>query len=80
MEVLIALAATLPRQIEMTHDVHTFTSGWNELLAQWARLRGVADNMHPEADPDFDQPHEARPAGPARGRQRQHRGHRSTRP
>ena len=34
MEVLIALAATLPRQIEMTHDVHTFTSGWNDLLAQ----------------------------------------------
>jgi len=54
MEVLIALAATLPRQIDMTHDVHTFTSGWNDLLAQWARLRGVAANMHPEADPDFD--------------------------
>ena len=43
-----------PRQIDMTHDVHTFTSGWNDLLAQWARLRGVAANMHPEADPDFD--------------------------
>ena len=37
-EVMIALAATLPRQIEMTNDVHTFTSGWNELLATWARL------------------------------------------
>ena len=54
MEVMIALAATLPRQIEMTKDVHTFTSGWNELLASWARLTGVADNMHPEADADFD--------------------------
>ena len=54
MEVMIALAATLPRQIEMTHDMHTFTSGWNELLASWARLTGVADNMHPEPDPDFD--------------------------
>ena len=54
MEVLIALAATLPRQIEMTHDVHTFTSGWNELLASWARLTGVADNMHPPTDADFD--------------------------
>jgi ABC-type multidrug transport system fused ATPase/permease subunit len=53
-EVMIALAATLPRQIELTHDVHQFTSGWNDLLAQWARLRGVAANMHPEADPDFD--------------------------
>lgn len=54
MEVMIALAATLPRQIEMTKDVHTFTSGWNELLASWARLTGVADNMHPEPDADFD--------------------------
>jgi ABC-type bacteriocin/lantibiotic exporter with double-glycine peptidase domain len=53
-EILIALAATLPRQIEMTHDVHTFTSGWNELLAQWARLRGVATNMHPDFDPEFE--------------------------
>ena len=55
MTVLIALAATLPRQIEMTHDVHSFTSGWNDLLAQWTRLRGVADNIHPPVDPDFDE-------------------------
>jgi ABC-type multidrug transport system fused ATPase/permease subunit len=54
MGVLIALAATLPRQIEMTHDVHSFTSGWNDLLAQWTRLRGVAANIHPPLDPDFD--------------------------
>src|ERR1043166_4128004 len=54
LEVMIALAATLPRQIEMTKDVHTFTSGWNDLLAQRARLTGVADNFHPEADPEFD--------------------------
>ncbi len=54
MEVMIALAATLPRQIEMTKDVHTFTSGWNELLASWARLTGVADNMHPAPDANFD--------------------------
>ena len=53
-EVMIALAATLPRQIEMTHDIHTFTSGWNELLASWARMTGVADNMHPEPDAEFD--------------------------
>ena len=69
LEVMIALAATLPRQIEMTHDIHTFTSGWNELLASWARLTGVADNMHPEADAGLRRPHEARPAGAARGRQ-----------
>jgi hypothetical protein len=54
MEVMIALAATLPRQIEMTQDVHTFTSGWNELLASWARMTGVAENMHPDPDADFD--------------------------
>jgi ABC-type protease/lipase transport system fused ATPase/permease subunit len=54
LEVMIALAATLPRQIEMTQDVHTFTAGWNELLASWARMTGVAANMHPPADPDFD--------------------------
>jgi ABC-type multidrug transport system fused ATPase/permease subunit len=54
LEVMIALAATLPRQIEMTKDVHTFTSGWNDLLAQWARLTGVTDNFHPEPDPGFD--------------------------
>ncbi len=55
MSVLIALAATLPRQIEMTHDVHSFTSGWNDLLAQWTRLRGVASNIHPPIAEDFDQ-------------------------
>src|SRR4029079_909869 len=54
MEIMIALATTLPRQIEMTKDVHTSTSGWNELLASWARLTGVADNMHPDPDEDFD--------------------------
>ena len=53
--VLIALAATLPRQIEMTHDVHSFTSGWNDLLAQWTRLRGISDNFHPPVDPNFEQ-------------------------
>jgi ABC-type transport system involved in cytochrome bd biosynthesis fused ATPase/permease subunit len=55
MAVLIALAATLPRQIEMTHDFHSLTSGWNDLLAQWTRLRGVADNIYPPVDPEFDQ-------------------------
>jgi ABC-type multidrug transport system fused ATPase/permease subunit len=51
---LIALIATLPRQIEMTHNMHQFTSGWNELLAVWTRLRGVASNTHPEFDRNFD--------------------------
>ena len=54
MEVLITLAATLPRQIDMTDDIHTFTSGWNDMVAGWARMTGVADNMHPEPDEGFD--------------------------
>ena len=53
-EILIALATTLPRQIEMTNTMHQFTSGWNELLAVWTRLGGVATNMHLEVDPKFD--------------------------
>src|SRR5882757_3871830 len=53
-ELLIALAATLPRQIEMTNNVHEFASGWNDILAMWTRIGGIVDNMRPEADPGFD--------------------------
>src|SRR5260370_25041245 len=53
-EVLIGLAATLPRQIEMTNQVHQLTSGWNDVLALWTRLGGVARSMRPEPDPNFD--------------------------
>ena len=54
-EVLIALATTLPRQIEMTNNVHTLTSGWNDVLALWARLGGIVQSMRPHPDPHFDQ-------------------------
>src|SRR5215813_15233342 len=53
--ILIGMAATLPRQIEMTHDVHQLASGWNELVAIWARIGGVTDNMRPAADPAHDE-------------------------
>jgi ABC-type bacteriocin/lantibiotic exporter with double-glycine peptidase domain len=53
-DVLIALAATLPRQIDMTNQVHQLTSGWNDVLALWARVGGVARSMRPEPDPNFD--------------------------
>jgi ABC-type protease/lipase transport system fused ATPase/permease subunit len=53
--ILIAMAATLPRQIEMTHDVHQLASGWNELVAIWTRIVGVTDNMRPAADPAHDE-------------------------
>jgi ABC-type bacteriocin/lantibiotic exporter with double-glycine peptidase domain len=44
---LVGLAATLPKQIEMTHQVHQLAIGWNDLLALWVRSQGVVDNMQP---------------------------------
>ena len=52
---LIALAATLPRQIELSMDVHALAAGGNDLLALWTRLGGVRDAMRPAADPRFEQ-------------------------
>jgi hypothetical protein len=52
---LVALATTLPRQIEMTYELHLLASGWNDFIAIWTRFGGVAANMLPEPDPDFDQ-------------------------
>ena len=52
---LIALAATLPRQIDLSMDVHGLAAGWNDLLALWTRLGGVRDAMLPPADGDFEQ-------------------------
>lgn len=54
-EVLIALAATLPRQIEMINEVHQLATDYNDVLAAWTRVGGVATNMRPEADPGFDE-------------------------
>lgn len=51
--VLIALAATLPKQIDMTKDVHQLASDWNDVIAAWTRLGGIAANAHPEPDPAF---------------------------
>ena len=51
---LIALAATLPRQIELSMDVHGLAAGWNDLLALWTRLGGVRDAMLPEGDVAFE--------------------------
>jgi ABC-type multidrug transport system fused ATPase/permease subunit len=53
-EVLVMLAAILPRQIEMTKDVYTLASGWNDMVAVWARLGGALDNMHPHPDAAYD--------------------------
>jgi ABC-type bacteriocin/lantibiotic exporter with double-glycine peptidase domain len=51
---LAALAVTLPRQIEMTNDVHLLASGWNDLQAIWTRIGGVVENMQPQADSEFN--------------------------
>ncbi len=53
--VLIALAATLPRQIEMSYSLHGLASGWNDLLAVWTRMGGACQAMRPTADSGFDQ-------------------------
>jgi hypothetical protein len=52
---LIALAATLPRQIDMSTDVHGLATGWNDLLAIWTRIGGVCEAMRLAPDADFDQ-------------------------
>jgi ABC-type multidrug transport system fused ATPase/permease subunit len=53
-EVLVVLATTLPRQIEMSKDMYLLAGGWNDVVALWARLGGVVDNMRPAPDPDYD--------------------------
>lgn len=50
---LIALAATLPRQIEMTLDMHQLTAGFTDLLAVWTRIKGVCEHLHPLPDSGF---------------------------
>src|ERR1700719_3915686 len=51
---LIALATTLPRQIEMTYELHLLASGWDDFVAVWTRFGGAAANMLPEPDQGFD--------------------------
>jgi ABC-type bacteriocin/lantibiotic exporter with double-glycine peptidase domain len=51
---LVGLATTLPRQIEMTYELHLLATGWNDFIAIWTRFGGVAANMLPQPDADFD--------------------------
>src|SRR6516225_8374062 len=51
---LVGLATTLPRQIEMTYELHLLATGWNDFIAIWTRFGGVAANMLPEPEADFD--------------------------
>lgn len=52
---LIALAATLPRQIDLSYNVHGLASGWNDLLAVWTRMTGACAAMQPAPDAKFDE-------------------------
>ncbi len=52
---LIALAATLPRQIDLSYNAHGLASGWNDLLAVWTRMTGACAAMRPAPDANFDQ-------------------------
>ena len=52
---LVGLATTLPRQIELTYELHLLASGWNDFIAIWTRFGGVAANMLPDPDPEFDE-------------------------
>ena len=51
---LISLAATLPKHIELSYSLHGLATGWNDLLAVWTRMQGAANAMRPPADADFD--------------------------
>ena len=51
---LIALAATLPRQIDLSYNVHGLASGWNDLLAVWTRMTGACAAMRPRPDDGFE--------------------------
>jgi ABC-type multidrug transport system fused ATPase/permease subunit len=51
---LIALAATLPRQIELSYNVHDLASGWSDIQALWTRMKGASLAMQAQADEDFN--------------------------
>jgi hypothetical protein len=54
MVLLVALATTLPRQIEMTYELHLLAAGWNDFIAVWTRFGGVVANMQPQPEETFD--------------------------
>ena len=70
---LVGLATTLPRQIEMTYELHLLASGWNDFIAIWTRFGGVASQHAAATGSGFRQAHQIRPAGVAGGRRRQRR-------
>ena len=55
MATLIALAATLPKQIDLANDVHALASAWNDLVAIWTRIGGATEHFLPETDSEYNQ-------------------------
>lgn len=53
-ETLIALAATLPRQIDLAHNVLSLAEGGNDLLAIWTRIGGAVEHFSPAPDAQFE--------------------------
>ena len=51
--ILIALAATLPRQIDLAHSMLSLSEGWNDLIAIWARIGGAVEHFSPTSDAGF---------------------------
>src|SRR5260370_3655474 len=51
---LVGLATTLPRQIEMTYELHLLATGWYDLISIWSRLGPDSAHITPEPDADFD--------------------------
>lgn len=50
----IALAATLPKQIDLSSSVHALASGWNDLLAVWTRIKGACTTLQLIPVDDFE--------------------------
>lgn len=51
--ILIALAATLPKQIDLAHNMLSLSEGWNDLIAIWARIGGAVEHFSPTPDAGF---------------------------
>jgi ABC-type multidrug transport system fused ATPase/permease subunit len=50
----MALAATLPKQIDLSSSVHALASGWNDLLAVWTRIKGACTTLQLIPAADFE--------------------------
>jgi hypothetical protein len=53
--VMIALAATLPRQIELASSVQQLAESWNDLVALWTRIGGAVENFAPSEPERFEE-------------------------